>query len=189
MSSFSFNPSKNINIIDNKRIFLNQFQSNFKLNNLPNNLLSDNNKIIDNKIQINHQNFNHNTNPVNFQSVNINFFQKNSSVDKLQGIKIKNDFTNMNLQTKINPNNLSKTEPFCRINSKTLYPRDNETLGESRGFIIDDSQNIYNQDKYKKKGIFGMELSELNEKSRSKNSIIISKSSNKQMSFGNLNQK
>jgi hypothetical protein len=140
-------------------------------------------KIINPKLQINHNNFSNNNNPVSFSAFNINIFSKDQNpCDFTDDKMISMEYNGIHSQAKLNVNNLSKTDPFCRINSR--FAEDT-----SLHYMNDNTNMFKTNEQYPNKGLFDLERPSLNEKSKSINSLLISKSSINQLSYKNCNQR
>ena len=178
--SFNFNPKiQNNSFSESKQSFLDKFKMGFDMKERKK--ASPKGSFVENNLQITHHNFNHSNNPMNISTMNINIFQKEKGELVEEGLN--QDLAALVSQTKLNPNNLSKTDVFCRVNSSQLFGEE----GPEQPRIKEDVKGF--PGKQKGSELFALGTTSISEKLKINKNLLISKSSRNPISYADFPQK
>lgn len=167
---------------DNKE-FIKKLQVNFDVNQLEQPSSHAINNIIESNINITQNN-----SPMNISTMNINIFSKNVNCGPQNLMGTPNPDIGVSHPRNV-PGNQSKSEVFCRVNSKNLFAEDPQNFNDSSRLAKENQFKFMKSDNFNQKDMLGLSLLSANENEKDKMLGLEMQSNNNPISYKGFGEK
>jgi hypothetical protein len=166
-----------------RKNFIKKLQVNFEVNKAEQSIPPTINNIIESNLNITQNN-----SPMNINTMNINIFSKNVNCNPQNLINSQNIELGRS-NPKNAPGNQSKSETFCRVNSKNLFAEEVPALNDSKCLTTGNKQKFLKSENYNSKDFLGLSLLSANEDKNDKSLKFEMQSNNNAISYMGFGEK